>query len=352
MLAHIPEQDVQLADQESIDQRFGQIFDQMYLYENRLADGLNHAWDEQSDEIDESLEDMFAVFDSDRLWDDFDNDFYEDLPRSEEERFQDLVVRGDLTLTIFALARHDRIFRERLQNAVTFEICADDFLQKLDNKRKEFLTKLDSYAASGPKLIIHSVSTIALRLREITQKISEYKARNHAPLSSSFDIKASEFVLGILKDVCTRNKDIYTGSQWLEEPPPADIRDRNLFVNLVSNPSHRGYFVLDFLADEIPPSAWVPVVGHMKSILDQLHQMEVSGPYVRKMEELVAQFDAGPQIFSEPEELISETAEESDTDQWPHSRAEQARPDPPRSSAGARRPSILYQPEAVRRRLD
>lgn len=346
-----------------MEQRFSELFRQIVLKIHRLPDDLNRIWD-YSEDTDETLKDILAVFDPDKLWDELDEDFDSEVPASEDESFQDLVVRGDLPLTVFSLARHDPIFRDRLQQAVSKDICAEDFILKLDDRRKKSLQLLDNYERSGPELRVRSVSTIASHLRDIVEKISEYKDGQRAPLNLSFDIGCSELLVRMLRDICTHNRDIYVESSWFQGTPPEAERDRNLFVNLIASPpsQHRGiFFILEFLSDELPPQSYSHLATHLESLLDQLQLQQAPNTYVQKLKELIDQFHTGGHGHDEPEQLESRFSQQPPVSPGQfrhtipaeyataqHASASTATPGPSRY---ARRPSEQDQPDPQRRRL-
>lgn len=322
-LSHIfhenDEQPVQSGDQDSVEQRFSDLHDAIGSRIEDIPDLLNLAWDEASEDVDELIQDMLAVFDNDRLWHDFGDEFYDSLPESKDLRFQELVVRGNLSVTIFALAQHDPIFRDRLRNAVTKDICADDFLTKLKRLSVTFLQRLDNYANQGPRFKAAFVHGCASSIRRIISEILDYRRSERAPLSREFDKKSAELVLWLLDEVCNHNKNIYRDSTWreIEDEDPEEERDCNLFTNLISDPSpgYRGqFFALDYL-EELPAPAWRHLLNELERLLHRLAEEEAGTRYLNKLRDLIAQAQAGEQLYEDPEEMQSPT---SPADQWRH----------------------------------
>ena len=360
MLAKVPLDSTQMVDKESVESRFTELYEQIGQSINHLTDKLNQTWtwDDDTEDIDEIVQDMLSVLVPRRFYDDFNEDFYSRLPEAEPGNFHDLVVRGDPLLTIFGLARRDPILRDRLRNAIDEKTCGDDFLIKLGDKSTSILERYDMYARDGPRFDDRFVDRSGVALRQIIDKVSAYRESDRAPTSSNFNAKAAELVLNILEEVCMRNKDIYEDSTWqtTEDDPEAD-RDCNIFANLIGSPPvgfRDTHFVLDFLADELPPDAWRHLLGRLDSLVEKLREHEVPAPYLQKLTDLTSRYHAGGGVYEELEEYeyhlgpaMPGDMPDSPADQWRHTA-----PHGVASSSGTtRRPTLSDQPEPQRRRL-
>ena len=347
-----------MVDRESIESRFTELYDQIGQRLDHLPDELNKTWDEESDDTNEMVQDMLSVLAPQKLWDELGEDFYDMIPEAEPGKFRDLVVRGNLPVTIFSLALHDSVFRDRLRNAITEEICGEDFLSKLEVRSTSTFDKYDEYDKNGPRFDAHFVDRSGMIIRQIVAKVSAYRKTFRAPLSNFFDAKAAELLLRILEEVCARDKDIYEDSAWqtIEDDPEAD-RDCNLFANLIGSPPTRlrqANFVLDIFVDELPPSAWKHLLGQLESLLGKLREHDAPAHYLHKLADLISRYHAGGRLYEEPEEYeyhlgpaVPGQVPDSPVDQWRHTT-----PSGMASSSGTtRRPTLSDQPEPQRRRL-
>ena len=298
------------------------------------------------------IQDMLAVFTADRVWDDFDDEFFSSVPEAESLHFQELVVPGNLATTVFALARHDPTFRDRLRNAVTKEMCAHDFLRKLEAKRQNIFKRFDDYESRGPRLEIGFVNACGSRLHRIISKLSSYKYGARAPLSHDFDVESARLALRMLDDLCERNRDIYSDSEWqTTEDDPEEDRDCNLFANLISDPPpgrRDNLFVLDLFTEDIPQTAWTSLLNELERLLRKLRDQKAPARYLNKLQDLANQSQASEHLFDEAEEQQSPL---TPADQWRHVVGL------PTSSSGAimgreRRPTMEDGPDSQRRRLD
>ena len=344
-------------DRESIESRFTDLYEQIGQHLNRLPDELNRTWDEEAEDIDETVQDMISVLHPSKLWDEFD-DLYSTIPEAEPGNFHDLVVPGNLGLTIFGLAQHDSVFRERLRNAITEETCGDDFLTKLGGRSMSIFEDYDEYTTRGPRFDARFVDSSGTAIRKVVAKVSAYRNGERAPTSNTFDAKSAELVLRILEEICSRNRDIYEHSTWqtTEDDPEAD-RDCNLFANLIGSPPTRFRqtdFVLDLLTDELPPDAWKHLVGRLESIAEKLREYRAPERFQGKLIDLIARYHAGGRVYEEPEEYeyqlgpaMPGNVPESPVDQWRHTAPSGARS----PSRLTRRPTLSDQPEPQRRRL-
>ena len=313
---------------------------------DRLPDALNLISDEPAEDVDEMVKDMLALFI------DLDDEFYSVVPEMENQSLQSLVVPGNLSVTIFALARHDPVFRGRLRNVITKDLCAGDFLRKLNKKRRDIVAAIDEYTGHGSEIQARFVNNCAIGLRQIIAEISTYRESDRAPLSPKFDTMAAQLAMKILEDVCDRNRDVYEGENWKEAgAKPEEERSRNLFANLVSDPAPRfsaNFFVLDFLTDELPPPAWLDHVGDLERLLGRFTEQEAGTQYIDKMQELVSQSQSGGQLYEETEDTQSPTSPGSE---WRHTVGVASASAVP-TSRRERRPTLEESRSPQRRRLD
>lgn len=205
-----------------------------------LPDDLNLRGDDATAEADSTddfeevtmIQDMLSVLDDKKLPDDFEQKFMSTVPKFERS-YQRTVVPGDIQTTLFGLARHDPILRERLRNAIPKDLCATNFLEKLEARAASYLGRFDAYATRGPNVQAKLVDNCASGLRNIIATISEYK-ETRPPMSPSLAVRAAEVVLRILTETLNRDMDIYSSDHWRSNTStPKSLIDRNLFVNLV-----------------------------------------------------------------------------------------------------------------------
>ena len=356
-LGDIPSNVVLPVDRPSVERCFTSLYNSIGKNINHLQDELNQTWDEASDDTDEMIQDMLAVFTTDRTWDEFDDEFLSSVPEAEGLPFEQLVAPGNLATTIFALARHDPVFRDRLRNAVTKEICARDFLSKLETKQQNVFKRFDDYMNRGPRrprLEVGFVSACASRLCEILSKVSVYKEGMRAPLSHNFDVASAKLALRMLNNVCGRNRNIYSDSaeQTSEESPPKE-RDCNLFTNVISDPPPERrdeMFTIDLLTDNIPLPALTSLAGELERLMEKLRQQKAPAPYLNKMQELIDNARAGGQLADEAEGRQTPT---SSGIQWRHVVGLASPGAEPSARVGReRRPTLDPEgPESQRRRL-
>ena len=333
-------------DKDSVEGRFGEFREAIEKRINHLPQMLNQVSDELANNIEEITKDMLGIFV------DLDDEFYSTIPTMEHQQLQELVVPQNLPATVFALAQHDPIFRDRLRNVVTKDVCAQDFLDKLDQKRRRILQAYDQYVAHGPQLRPRFVNECAVSLRHIITEISAYRESDRAPLSSKFDTMSAELALRMLEDVCDRNLDIYEHSTWqTSEDDPEEDRDCNLFANLISDPAPRyrdNFFVLDLFTEQLPVPAWLDLLGELERLMVRFTEQDAGTEFTKRMQDLIAQSQASEQLYEEAEEAQSPT---SPADQWRHTQ------EPAGSSAGVlrghhRRPTIDDKRSPRRRRLE
>lgn len=285
---------------------------------------------EDPDEITKTIQDMLSVFDEDDLPEDYGADFIRDLPITFESS-EDTVDPDNLPATIFALARHDPIFRQHLRRALNRDFCAVQVFQKLEAKAGEVFKRYDEYAKSGPNYDGNLVEQCARRLKWVVKKIVEYKD-SRAPLSASTKSEAAGVLLKILNRVCDLNKDIYVDLPWQIARVPDDEDDRNLYTNLIrspleddDDPESEACFVIDAL-DNLPSTEMRPLSGPLNIVLRKVQRNGASAVFLRKLE--------GIQV--------------SDGGQHPDASTIQPAPRRLRS----RSPSQGEQPESQRRRRD
>lgn len=277
--------------------RIGQRIDVLPQELNKSLSPPNSQEDLQDelpqDELDEIIQDMLSVLHPKKLPDDFDDDFKEKIP-SLENTFQGLVVPGDLETTVFALARHDSAFFERLRTAIPKDMCDLQLLRKLEARIERFFHRIDTYAESGPAYDENTIGACAEALVDATSKMHDY---NKPPTSREFESTAARLGVFALEEVCSRNVDIYAGSTWHAGRTPDDEADRNLFARLIVSPEpsddeEPAIFVLDLL-DDLPPSALAPFHPRLAAVLDTLRQSAAPTAYTQKAQAILARSAPG-----------------------------------------------------------
>ena len=303
---HVAPQALQSADRATIETKFSEFYDRIESNIDRLPDMLNKRWDDAANDTDELIQDMLSVMDEDKVWDDYDDDLFSVIPDGSSKCFQDLVVPGNLEATIFGLARHDHVFRDRLRSAITKEICSDNFLLKLSARKDALLRRFDDYARRGPALKPDFVQFCANYLRRLISKLPSYLNGNRAPLSKSFHVKVAEFSVRVLEEICQRNIDIYEHAFWRRtEDKPEEERDRNLFVNLIKSPSGAASsrnFILDYPGEQLAPLVWVDLIGRLEPLLETLREQNAPDAYLQKLADMTALAQGGASLYGEPEE--------------------------------------------------
>ncbi|KAL9118498.1 MAG: hypothetical protein Q9187_004956, partial [Circinaria calcarea] len=186
---------------------------------------------EDPGEIIKTLQEMLSVFDPDKLPENYGADFIGNLPPSFESS-EDTVDPGNLPATIFALARHDPVFRQQLRGALNKDFCAVQVFRKLQRKAQGIFRRFDRYAESGPTYDERFVERCAGNLHWIVEKVVEYM-HDRAPLNASTKAEAAGVLVDILDNVCNRNRDIYIDMPWQTRHVPDDDDDRNLYICLI-----------------------------------------------------------------------------------------------------------------------
>ena len=242
-----------------------------------LPEEISPIWTEPDDEADHEIEDVLAVLDPKSLSGDYDEDFYTSLPSSDNHQFCDLVIPGDLFKTIFALARHDRILRERLAVAITREVVDKDLLRKLSNRRKSCFNQLSKYEKEGPELRANQIMRSCWILREIISRLSNYRQRIYEIPNPAFDRSCAKLAIRILHTICTWNRDIYANATWLQGTgPPRAPKDRNLYIYFTICPPHdpiitnNTNFLISFLTTDLPTSASSPYQQDLTNLATRL----------------------------------------------------------------------------------
>ena len=289
---------VALSDVERV---LGQITRRPSMEIDSLAEDISPSWTESDDEIDNEVEDILAVLDSDtdRTPGEYDEEFYSNLPTSSNHRFQDLAVPGDLFSTIFALARHDPVLRQRLATVVTRERSDRDFFRKLQRRQASTFDRLDAYMKRGTSLNPRAVGRCAIELRSIVTKLEEYRQRTCESPNPAFDRACSKVTTRMLLEICRRNQDIYSGTNWHNKPSPGAPQDRNLFYHLMSGwnqtTNNASNFILDFLTDELPPPASIKTVQDLSEALTKLKEYKASARSIAKLNSLIQAIRTEPQ---------------------------------------------------------
>lgn len=351
---------VALSDVEKV---LGQITRRPSIEIDCLAEDISPRWTESDDEIDHEVEDILAVLDSnrDRTPGDYDEEFYNNLPTSSDHRFQDLIVPGDIFSTIFALARHDPVLRERLSTAVTRERSDRDFFRKLQRRRTSAFTQLETYMKRSLSPNASEVGHCAMKLRDIITKLEEYRQRSYESPNPAFDRACSKVTTRMLQEICKWNRDIYSGANWRNNPSPAAPQDRNLFYCLMSgwnqSPNSSSHFILNFLADELPPQASAKSVQDLNEALAKFKEFKAPTQSIDKLKNLIQAILAEPQQpLSELDNFQSLTPSSTRSlrtnSQSSNDSCSSNRSDPTTSRQGPRRPSTLEMPNPRRRRLE
>ena len=298
------------------------------------------------------IQDMLALLDPENFWDNYNEEFESHIPEAESKSFQDLVVPGSMPVTIFALAKHDPIFRDRLRNAITKDMCAKDLWFKLKAKTTVFLRAFDEYVERGPNFDPLFVARTAKGLRQVIDKLSAYRKGSRAPLSPLFDRYAAELTVFILGEACKRNRDIYKDSTWCDHGLPEVKADGNLFSSLIGSPpaSFRGsFFVLDFLGDELPPASYKDSLSRLEPVVERLREYNAPEAYVQKVLEIINGSTGEEDAEGFEQQVIGPDRRRGrplSRDQWPHSQSATPRPSPM-----ARRPTLDDPQDRQRRRL-
>ena len=301
-LGTVPENALLPLDRASIERRCLELFNDIETLIDDLPDRLNLAENPNSEDEDASeqkdleIRDMLAVFRPDQLWDEFDDDFLSLHPVSEEFQYEDLVVVGDLQATVSSLARHDPIFRSRLRNAVTHDVCIRDFFVKLNGRSRSIFERFDDYRRRGPRLDPRFVNTCGSRLREIMSKMSAYSKRFETPLDPDFSEEFVTLTLRILDEVRVRNRDIYKDSPWhTTEDEPEDERNCNLFANLISDPDSSyqdSLFTLDIPYGDLSPTVLPGLIDRLIGLRQKLRQQGPPSRFLDEMTNLIASLQA------------------------------------------------------------
>ena len=245
---------------------------------------------------------MLSVFDLKRLPDRYGEEFIDSIPTTFTS-YQELVVPRNLPATIFGLARHNEVFRRELRNVLTRDYCAIQLFEKLAEKARETFERLDHYVQSGPRSDPRFVEGCANILRQITEKIAEYKD-DRAPLMVSTKSRAAGILVDVLIEVCERNRDIYLDMSWQKTAPdPEDEDDRNIYTNLIGDPPQydrdteeedegERLFFLDAFGT-FAPEEWKHLLEHLERAHDVLKLNEAPQEFVQKLEDIMETYREG-----------------------------------------------------------
>ena len=287
-------------DLPSIRARLGTFNTQMTQQLSSLPDYLNLRGAEitGSDDGDDSevimvLQDMVSVLDERRLPEEFDEDFVANLP-SFQRCYQWLVMPENMPASIFALARYDHVLRDRLRNALPKELCALNFLRKLEKRATNSFDRYDEYASSGPEMKPYFISACGNSLRNIVASIVRYQ-ESRGPTTENFDRHAAGLTVRLLIGAVDRDRDIYDPCVWLKErTPPAEPSNRNLFTNLIRTPPSDDYndastveiFGLDLLGDKLRITAWNDLLESLQHLLRRVETAGAPTAFISKLREL------------------------------------------------------------------
>lgn len=253
---------------------------------------------EDPGEVIQTLRDMLSVFEPNRLPEEYGADFIENLPPTFESS-EDTVDPGNLSATIFALARHDPVFRQRLRGALTKDFCVVQVFQKLQRRAQGIFRRFDRYAESGPNYDEGFVAKCADILQQIVEKVIEYM-NDRLPLSASSKAEAAGVLVNILDNVCNRNRDIYVDMPWQTPRVPDDDDDRNLYIYLIrdvlddnEDPENEHCFVVDalyrFVHEELKHHT-----EDLKSVLRKAVRHRASVVFLQRLEEIIKVSEVGP----------------------------------------------------------
>lgn len=343
-----------------IESALSRVTDQPIPEIDRLAEKITTTWCEPDGDIDHEVEDIFAVLDPDRdrFAEDYDEEFYDKLPQSTEHSLQDLVVEANLFNTVFGIARHDSIFRERLLKAVPRERSTRDFLRKLHRRRESCFLELDAYKRQGP-LNVRQIAETSIKLREIIHKMSEYRQRVYENINPGFDRACARLSIKILGNVSYWNRDIYTNSSWLTGPAPPLLQNRNLFTNFISSfdqaTINENHFIFHFLIDELPTQASLTSLRELTDLLAKFKEFEAPASLITKLKDFTERLRAQSQ---QPLSEIENYSSPASIVRTPRTESQSSNESCASSTAGPstgrrirRQPSGLEMPEAQRRRM-
>ena len=246
---------------------------------------------------------MLAVLDQKSLSGDYDEDFYTSLPSSDNHQFCDLVIPGDLFKTIFALARHDRILRERLSIAITRESADKDLLRKLSKRRKSCFEKLSTYEKEGPEMRTNQIARSCWALRDIINKLSEYRQRVYEVPNPVFDGACAKIAIKILQTICTWNRDIYANATWLQGTthPPPSAKDRNLYIYFTPPPppdpsstTLNTNLLISFLTTDLPTITNTPYQQDLTHLATRLTDFNAPAPLLQPLLEHLQTLQSTP----------------------------------------------------------
>ena len=253
------------------------------------------AWDNNSedreDEDEPSASDVLAFLDSDKIWSEEEEE--SGYPSVTPSTFRSLAVRGDMAATIGRLFRHDRVFRSRLRIAITKDMCAEDFLEKLRERSQRLFRTFQRRVAEGT-IDPQRLCNVADNLRDVIDRVIGYGAEK-GPLNLSLQTRAAQLMVNMLQELCKYHAVIIPdpGRELMEF-------QRSLFGNLVRSPppSKRAtFFVLEYLAAEVPPAARASVAEQLLHLHDPLRNLGAPAEYLEALRRL---------LHSPPHEEVSE----------------------------------------------
>ena len=240
----------------------------------------------------QDVQDMLAIFDLKSLPDEYGDEMLEEIPRNAKS-YRDLIIPGNMPVTMFGLVLRNRELRECFQKIFTKEFCAMQTYSKFERRTAEVFERLDYYTEIGPRFSPRIVARCAIRLRQIVQQIVQYN-NDRAPLKTGTMSRAAEILLKMLIGICNRDDDIYENISWEKsEPDPVDERDRNLYYNLIGNPASTGqlpneeqFFFIDAFGT-FPPSERKHLIGRLQETLETIKDNGAPDLFIQRFEELI-----------------------------------------------------------------
>ena len=282
-------------DVESVQQRimdlYGQIDQDIEILPVRFRRAVWDAdFEEREDDEELLAADIICYLDPERLRDPCDDLA---VPAAPPLDFAALAVPGDWAATLKGLFRHDRVLRARLRAAVTREMCARDFLDKLGARVQQLLGAFDRAAAPDAAPDPQLVPRTAHGLRALVAHLGAYR-EERPPLHAEFHASAAALLARVLREVAARDHDLPGPAAPAPAPP-------SLFSFLFrAAPA----FALDVLAPvvaDVAPADWALLRPRFDALRRALQQRGAAPDYLARLQQVLSRPGAGREKTDEAE---------------------------------------------------
>ena len=242
----------------------------------------------------DALCDILSTFDDQLLPEEFRGSFVD--PASPVTDLEHCLEPRSLYATIYRMAMVDRAVFEALRRTVSGDYCAERYLAKQNIRLNDAVGILDRAYGAGTGVPATVVINCARSLRVVVHQLVEDRAKR-SPLASNQARRLSTMLVGLIREVCYRNKDLRVGNR-----PRARSRNHNLYTYLIGDPPiepaapayMNDSFVIDRLS-EFPSDDWKHLFEDLTNIRDEIVEFSsenerTSLSYATKLDEMLREY--------------------------------------------------------------